>query len=543
MDFAASPRTPRGVKLFVNCRAYAFDPETRAYAVRDAFLVDGPRFAGFDASLVGSDVGRVDLGGATVVPAFADCHVHLTDTGYMLGPRDLSSARSASEFETRIAALTRERFVLAGNYDESRWSDGASASARPLDAHHPEALALCVRIDGHSCLVNRKTLARLALEPQLAGLERDAEGMPTGRLFLAANWLAQSRYFALLPEAERRAAERRAGELALREGAVHLHAQLVGFKGRDAYAAEIDALRALPGLTIYPKICERDPELACSFGLPFVGGDVFLDGSIGSGTAALNAPYCSTPFARESTADGPGTGRVPYDAGDRAGRSAHDDDRCGRLTHGDAEVEAYFAAAERLGVSAGVHAIGDRAIEQCLAAWERVLGDKPSPRNRHFIEHFEIATQEQIARCARLGIFLSMQPQFDADWGGPGGMYETRLGTQRMRSMNALRSALQAGVTLCGGDDSPVCRLSPLAGMAAACAHHTESERLTPLEALTMYTYDAARLGHAESHVGILAAGYDADFVVLDRDAPADGSFKAARVLETWVRGERVYAA
>jgi predicted amidohydrolase YtcJ len=504
------------VKLFVNCRAYAFDAVSRTYTVRNALLVDGPRFAGFDASLAGAGVERIDLGGACVVPAFADCHVHLTDTGYMAGARDLGNVRSAAEFEARIAALPRERFVVAGGYDESRWLDGACAGAQPLDAHLPDVFALCVRVDGHSCLVNRKTLAYLRLDAQLAGLERDAAGTPTGRLFLEANWLAQSRFFAQLPAGERGAAERRAAELALREGAVHLHVQLVGFESRDAYAAEIEALRSLPGLKIYPKICERDPALARSFGLPFIGGDVFLDGSIGSGTAAVTTPYCNAPFS-----DGAGS--------------------CGRLALDDAAVSAYFGEAERLGVSAGVHAIGDRAIEQCVATWERVLGGKPSPRNRHFIEHFELATPAQVARCAHLGIYLSMQPQFDADWGGDGGMYESRLGTQRMRAMNALGSASRAGAVLCGGDDSPVCRLSPLAGMAAACAHHTARERLGPLQALTMYTYDAARLGHAEAHAGALAPGYDADFVVLDRDAPLDGSFAAAHVVQTWASGECVY--
>jgi len=504
---------------FVNCRAYAFDPVRRTYAVHDAIRILGKRIVGFDATPASDGVARIDLGGATVVPAFADCHVHLTDTGYMLGVRDLRNVRGAVEFEQRVAALARgERFIVAGNYDESRWFDAASATAAPLDQHHSETLAMLVRIDGHSCLVNRKTFAHLAIEPGSAGIERDARGTPTGRLFLEANWIAQSRFFAQLPVVERRAAERRAADLAIREGAVHLHVQLVGFGGRDAYASEIEALRELAGLKIYPKICERDPALARSLGLPFVGGDVFLDGSIGSGTAAMSLPYCSAPF------------------GNGAAQS-------GVLRFADADVTTYFAAAERLGISAGVHAIGDRAIEQCLTAWEQVLGNRASARNRHFIEHFEAATAEQIARCARLGIYLSMQPQFDADWGGAGGMYEARLGAERMRSMNALGSALRAGATVCGGDDSPVCRLSPLAGMAAACAHHTASERLSPLEALTMYTYDAARFGHAESHAGALAAGYDADLVMLDRDPLVDGSFSQAHVLQTWVDGACIYAA
>jgi hypothetical protein len=499
------------VKVLLNCRAYDFDPARRAYAVRDALLVEGARVAGFDAALAGAGVERVDLEGATVVPAFADCHVHLTDTGYTLGERDFSDVRGADAFAAKVAALPRgEEFLLAGKYDESAWHDGAEASAAPLERFLAERYAMLVRVDCHSCLVNRKTLAWLELDPALEGFERDASGEPTGRLFLAANWAAQTRFLERIPPAARRAAEARATALALSEGALHLHVQLIGLGSREAYAAEIEALPALGPARWHPKICEREPELAASLGLPYVGGDVFLDGSLGSGTAALGAPY----------RDRPGSGVLALD---------------------DATVFDYFSRAEAAGVSAGVHAIGDRAIEQCLATWERVLGGRPSPRNRHFIEHFELATPAQIERAARLGLFLSMQPQFDADWGGEGGMYAKRLGSQRALGMNALGSALRAGAVLCGGDDSPVCRLSPLAGMAAACAHHNPAERLTPLQALTMYTCDAARFGHAEGHTGRLAPGYDADLAVLDRDPFAGAPFAATHVLETWRAGEPVY--
>jgi predicted amidohydrolase YtcJ len=134
-----------------------------------------------------------------------------------------------------------------------------------------------------------------------------------------------------------------------------------------------------------------------------------------------------------------------------------------------------------------------------------------------------------------------MQPAFDADWGGDEGMYAVRLGRERARTMNRLATAVRAGIAVCGGDDSPVCRLSPLRGMDAAVNHHTPEERLEPLEALTMYTYDAARLGHAERRTGTLAAGYAADFVVLDRDPIVDRSFGATRVLETWSDGRRIW--
>ncbi|MBV9278273.1 MAG: amidohydrolase family protein [Candidatus Eremiobacteraeota bacterium] len=245
--------------------------------------------------------------------------------------------------------------------------------------------------------------------------------------------------------------------------------------------------------------------------MPFVGGDVFLDGSIGSCTAAVSEPFIG--------ANNEGSGELNFD---------------------DGELFEYFAEAERLGIAAGVHAIGDRAIEQCVSTWERVLAGRRAER-RHFIEHFEIARQDHIERCARLGIHLSMQPQFDLLWGGAGSMYEQRLGSRRMRSMNALGRALRAGAVLCGGSDSPVCELSPLLGMHAAVHHHEPQERLTPSEALTMYTHNAARLAQVENQTGILAPGFAADFVVLDRDPIEDGDFASAVVMQTWSDGELIY--
>lgn len=490
---------------------YSYDPSFGTWKRFDGFVVSGGRIVSLAPDDAGADVPRIDLGGRAAYPAFADCHVHLTDTGLFLGDRDLSGVRDARSYAAALAALPRTSFVLASNYDETAWTDGAEATACPLEEFHPGALAMAVRIDGHSCVVNRRTLAWLNFPPELSGMERDAAGSPTGRLFLDANWRAQAAVLAALPAAEKRAADARATQLALREGALHLHVQLVGLPSPDAYADEIAALPAAGAAKWYPKICERDPQLAKDLGLPYVGGDVFLDGSIGSGTAAVHEPY----------RDRPG---------------------CGNLMRTDAEVEAYFAAAERLGISAGVHAIGDRAIEQCLRAWEAVLGDRPSPVNRHFIEHFEIATPEQIARSVRLGIFLSMQPQFDATWGQPGGMYETRLGAPRARSMNALGSAKRAGAVLVGGDDSPVCALSPLAGMRAATKHHVEDERLDVGDALLMYTYDAARFGHAERHTGRLAPGFAADVVLLEGDPLAAGSFDGVRVAATWSNGVDVTA-
>lgn len=499
------------MQLLDRARFYRFDASIRRFVRHDAMLVDDGRIASMDSRDAGGGIARVKMHGATVLPAFADCHVHLTDTGYFLGPRDLSGVRGYDEFVHAVEHVPNEDgVVFAGQYDESHWPDERSADARALERFHPDARAMLVRVDGHSSLVNRKTLAWLELDAQAEGVEHDATGLPTGKLTLAANWAAQRRFQNEMPLRRRRDAERRGVDLALSRGALHLHAQLYGFP-RSQYSHEIEWLRSLPA-KIYPKVCEREPQLALELGLPYVGGDVFLDGSLGSRTAAQSLPYC----------DGAGAGSL-------------------RLS--DADVEAYFAAAEALSISAGVHAIGDEAIDQCIRAWDRVLGGRPSQRGmRHFIEHFECARPEHIEACARLGIYLSMQPQFDELWGGEGGMYEARLGTGRMRSMNALASVVRSGAVFCGGDDAPVCELDPLRGMQACLDHHQPSERLNAHEALAAYTINAAKLAYAESETGNLEPGLSADFVVLDRD-PFEVGFSSCRVMQTWRNGRIVYPA
>jgi hypothetical protein len=489
------------MKLFHNARIYSFDHERGRFLAHASLLVEGQRIAALDVDPSGIGVERIDLAGATVLPAFADCHAHLTDTGYFIGPHSLKAIRSYAAFGDA---------VFGGLYDESAWRDGALADAHPLERVHPDAFALLARIDGHSCVVNAKTLASFDFTAQTSGIERDAEGRPTGKLFLDANWHAQAAFLARIPLPVRRAAERRAVDLALSRGMLHLHAQLVGF-ARAQYAQEVAAMRALPA-KIHPKICEPDASLALELGLPYIGGDVFLDGSLGSRTAALSFPYSDTGS-------------------------------CGALRFSDDELLAYYAQAEALGVAAGVHAIGDAAIEQSVRVWERVLGGRPSPRGcRHFIEHFELATREQIAACARMGIYVSMQPQFDALWGNDGGMYDVCLGTQRKRSMNALAAIDSAGATICGGSDAPVCEFDALAGMQACVAHHEPSYRLSAERALALYTIGAARFGYEEQRTGNLAVGLAADLAVLDDDPlRQDCSFADRTVLQTWRDGTLIY--
>ncbi len=506
--------------LLDNGHVYRFDATLRRFIRHRNVLIENGKIVALDCDLP-SGAAHYDLGGATVLPAFADCHVHLAGTGYAIGERDLSEVRSYSEFEDAVARIPRQDDVVyAGRYDDALWMDGRNADGAPLERHHANARAMVVRVDSHSSIVNRATLAWLDFPSEIQGLELDEDSIPTGRLFLDANWRAQSRFIESFSERFVRDAERRAVELAHRRGIVHLHAQLIG-RSRDGYAADVEFLRSLPA-KIHPKICEPDAMLAHQLGLPTIGGDVFLDGSIGSYTAALHAPYEGTNLR-------------------------------GELRFSDDAIFEYFARAEELGIAAGVHAIGDAAIDQCIRTWRQVLGGKPSELGtRHFIEHFEMASEAQIDACADMNIYLSMQPQFDAAWGAPGGMYDQRLGQERAHKMNDFARIVRSGAILCGGADSPVCDLNALAGLQAAVDHHQPTHRINAHDALAMYTVNAARFGYVENETGNCEPGLAADLVVLDRDplngdssgAPSSAaSFSSSSVLQTWIDGTIVYDA
>jgi predicted amidohydrolase YtcJ len=203
-------------------------------------------------------------------------------------------------------------------------------------------------------------------------------------------------------------------------------------------------------------------------------------------------------------------------------------------------TELFDEAAEAV-LSLGVHAIGDRAIEEAIAAWEAVIAKRGPLRGlRPSIDHFEVAHPDQIARAARCGLLLSMQPAFDHLWGGEKGMYAVRFGPERAQAMNLFATARRAGCIVCGGSDSPVTKLSALLGMHSLVNHHVASERSSIDEALRAYTSDAAMLAYEEAERGSIAPGMAADFAILEKslDEVAPHQIKDIKVTMTVIAGE-----
>ena len=458
----------------------------------------------------------VDLPGATIMPGFVDAHVHLSGTGLAMSGLDLSAARSRGEMLSAAQdhAAGSEGPVLGQGFDETRWPDPTFPTRQELDAASAAPLVL-IRTDGYVSLVNSAALEASGAAAQ-PGVERDPNGRTTGALRDRANAHVQRWYFESLPDAAVEEAQLRAAALAASRGVTCMHEMAIPEKrGRRDVEVLLRHLDDLPA-DVVTYIADRDLPYVIDHGQPRIGGDLFLDGSLGAHTAALLEPY----------ADHDGAGDLAY----------HDD-----------ELAEFLHNVHLAGLQAGLHVIGDAAIEQALRVWERVYGALDSRRRRHFrarrhrLEHFEMASPSQVERAAALGLAISIQPAFDALWGGEGQMYERRLGPERSRPMNPFRTLVDRGLEVGGGSDTPVTPLDPMLGIWALENHHDPHQRMSRAEAIRLFTVGAARLGHLEKK-GRLEPGTAADFAAYETDPMDVVDVRDLRPVLTVSRGRDVYA-
>lgn len=201
-------------------------------------------------------------------------------------------------------------------------------------------------------------------------------------------------------------------------------------------------------------------ERARSVGAAGLAGDLCVDGSIGSRTASLRAPYA--------------------DAETSGARYLSDD-----------EITEHLRTCTRAGMPAGFHCIGDDAVASAVAGLRKVaaeLGPAAVRAARHRLEHVEMLATHDMAPLAELGVVASVQPGFDTAWGGPGELYETRLGETRAATMNRFGALHRAGVRLAFGTDAPVTPLAGWALVGGAVQHSRAEERMDPMDAFAAAT-------------------------------------------------------
>jgi predicted amidohydrolase YtcJ len=479
------------------------------------FTTYGRRFQRVGSGEPPSIAKKVDLRGRVVVPGFVDAHAHFFQTGIDALHVDLSSVRTLAELEGALkdqAPRGQRTWVFANSFEEDSLHDVELLTRHHLDAVFAERPVWVNRVDYHSAVVNTAALKRLEIPAETPGLVKGKGGDPLGVLRAEAYFHAKvrvSRYYSIETKDK---AVKAAVQACLPKGITAVHALEGGeIFGDEGVHAVLRKMGSVPiDLTLFLQ--EKNVYLTSQMGFEHLGGCILIDGSIGSYTAALDHDYEGLPGTR------------------------------GVLYEKSRALASFVDKAHRRGAQLAFHAIGPRAIQMVLDAYAKALDRTPRFDHRHRIEHFEMATDAQIAQAAELGVVASMQPAFEYYWGGPNGMYASRLG-EGWRKTNRLRSILDAGVVIAGGSDTNVTPPDPLLGMHAAVNHPNPDERIDAARALRMMTRDAAYGGFTESRHGSITAGKEANFVFLDADpmAVAPEKIKDVRVLETWIHGRPVW--
>lgn len=496
----------------------------------------------------------IDLGGAFVMPGFNDAHAHLGSAGEIKLSVDVTGVQSLAEMQQRVkaaaSAAAAGAWLTGGGWDHTLWTSKVLPTKADLDAVTGGHPAFLVRVDGHIAIANSAALAAAGItkstpDPQGGKIDRDASGEATGIIRETAQALIDKKIPP--PTAELR---RRGVELALADAVEHgvtsvqdnsdwedflVYEQLERKDKLPArvsewlpFAASVDQLKQ------YRSAHPADDRMLHTTMLKG-----FMDGSLGSRTAALKAPY----------SDDAGNSGIPR----------YDQQKLNQMTIERAQA----------GFQMGFHAIGDRAVSMALDAFAEAEKNAPmkadivqlrqrgprithatilSPRYR--IEHSQVVDPPDVLRYKQLGVIASMQPNHlltDMNWA------EQRLGPERAKYAYAWKSFVDAGVPLAFGTDYPVEPITPFRGVYAAVTRMNEAgtmtyhpeERLTIQQALYAYTQGSAYAEFAETWKGKLASGYLADFVVLDRDLTtiAPQEILKTQVLRTVVNGKTVYVA
>jgi predicted amidohydrolase YtcJ len=462
-----------------------------------AMLVDDGRVAwvgpeGAAASLADDLDGSaevIDLDGALVTPAFTDAHVHTTSTGLALTGLDLTGAGTLDDCLALVRAHAAARpgagVLLGHGWDAARWPGGRPPSRAELDEATGGRPLYLSRIDVHSAVV---TTALLALVP---GIQHRAGFSADGPLTRDAHHAVRAAAYAAITPQQRTEAQRAALDraAALGIGAVH---ECAGpeISSEDDLVGLLDLARAEPGPRVFgywaePVTGEKDVARVRELGALGAAGDLFVDGALGSHTACLHRSYAD--------ADHTGTAYLDVD-----------------------QVAAHVAACTEAGLQAGFHAIGDAAVAT-VTAGVRAAADRVGLARvraaRHRVEHAEMLTPDTIAAFAELGLIASVQPVFDALWGGADGMYVRRLGAERARTLNPFAALLHAGVPLAFGSDSPVTPLGPWEAIRAAACHRTPEHRVSVRAGFAAHTRGGWR-AVGRDDAGVLVPGAPADYAV-----------------------------
>ena len=533
--YAAERAEALPATILIQGRIWTSDPHrpwAEAIAVRDEKIVA----VGSREELQkyrGDKTQVIDAGDGMVVPGLIDSHIHLIDGGLRLASVQLRDANSRDEFVRRIGDYAKKQepgtWIIGGDWDHTLWG-GELPSRDWIDAVTPNNPVWINRLDGHMSLANSAAMRAAKIGDDVKDVPggeivRDKAGRPTGVFKDNALSLIDRAQPDPTLQQQLDATVAAMDYLAAR-GVTAVHhlgtwPQLEIFRVAERRGLLKTRIYACTPLGEWERLAKEVKERGRGNDWLRIGGlKGFVDGSLGSHTAAFLEPFSDTP-------------------GDR-----------GLLVNTEEDLEKWTTGADRAGLQVVVHAIGDRAIRTQLDIYERVAKAN-GPRDRRFrIEHAQHIAPADLPRFAKLGVIASMQPYHAID---DGRWAERSIGAKRCETTYAFRSLLDSGARLAFGSDWFVAPPTPIEGIYAAVTRRTidgknpdgwvPQQKIKVEEALRAYTIDAAYAGFSESKLGSLEPGKLADMVVLGRnlfDTPPNELDKVP-IRMTIVGGKIVY--
>ena len=444
----------------------------------------------------------VDLDGALVTPTFVDAHVHTSATGLALRGVDLSQVQSLNAGLAMIEEAARQRLgrpVYAHSWDEdgwegSWWPERRPPTAQELDRATYGSVVYVPRVDGHSAVVSSALAA--------ASGARDLPGWnDSGLVTREAHHAARAAFHEGISPAERRADIVAALKAAAAAGIGLIHENAGPHLSSAQDLADVMAAGDRgdgPQVIGYWAELVADETQARALvqrhGVRGLAGDLNVDGSIGSRTASLRVPYVD--------------GYDPLDSLDQPHR--------GNAYLTVEQVRDHVAACSLAGIQAGFHVIGDAGADTVIDGMKAAAAQVGTARvvaARHRLEHLEMVDAAGIKALVELGVTASVQPAFDARWGGSYGMYAARLGRERVTGMNPFATMAAAGMSLAFGSDSPVTPFSPWQAIETAAFHHQPAQSISIRSAMLAHTRGGWRAACIDDR-GYLALGQPASFAI-----------------------------
>jgi len=458
----------------------------------------------------------IDLNEMTVLPGFYDSHLHLISTFLYEIAINFEYAKSIDDVLAIISNCPdkyTQPVILGKRLSEFNLKERRLPTRKELDTVAKDFPIIISSIEFHTVLMNSYAMNLFNIPFTTEGFEKDESNNFTGIIKNRGAFIALKKTYALLNETLHlkgstktfnRAIQRGVTTMVTVEGGPLFHTKHpeILLNNRDDFPIDVELFYST-----------TDLKKVLNYNLPRVGGDLFLDGSFRSQNAAMFKPY------KDSI------------------------NNVGTLFFTEKELVEFISHAHDLDLQVAIHAVGPRAIDILLDAYEIVLKNKPIKNHRHRIEHFELPLPIHIQRAKELNLVLAMHPTYEYFFREEGKMYDTRLDNERAMMTNPFRAIVDAGIKVSGCSDSDIMPIHPILGVHAAVNHPNPASQITPYEALEMFTINGAYGIFQEDIKGSLKPGKIADFIVLDNN-PLEvepSKIKDIQVLYTYKNGQLIY--